>query len=103
MSLRCTVRLDAAFRRGTRGGGSVVVRLRFWAALVLGSVSAVLFVLTLITREWIEIIFGVDPDAGSGTLEWAIVVVTAVAAIVCLGYARFEWRRVRVAETNGRG
>jgi uncharacterized membrane protein YhaH (DUF805 family) len=79
------------------------VRLRFWAALVLGCVSAVLFVLTLITREWIEVVFGVDPDHGSGALEWAIVIVTAVAAIACLGYARFEWRRVNLAEANGRG
>jgi hypothetical protein len=79
------------------------VGLRFWAALVLGCISAGLFVLTLITREWIEVVFGVDPDRGSGALEWAIVLVTAVAAIACLGYARFEWRRVKLAGANGHG
>jgi hypothetical protein len=69
----------------------------------LGGVSAVLAVVTLITREWIEIVFGVDPDDGNGGLEWAIVVVTAVTAIVCLAYARVEWRRARVGEVTGRG
>jgi hypothetical protein len=79
------------------------VRWQFSATLVLGGVSAVLAVLTLIAREWIEIVFGVEPDRGSGSLEWAIVVITAVTAIVCLGYARVEWRRARVAEVTGHG
>jgi hypothetical protein len=78
-------------------------RWQFWAALVLGGLSEVLAVLTLITREWIEIVFGVDPDGGNGDLEWAIVVITAVTAIVCLGYARVEWRRARVGDVTGRG
>lgn len=78
------------------------VRRQYWAALVVGGLGAVLAVLTLITREWIEIVFGVDPDGGNGGLEWAIVVVTAVTAIVCLGYARVEWRRAR-GEVTGRG
>lgn len=79
------------------------VRWQFWAALVLGGLSAVLAVLTSISREWIEIVFGVEPDGGNGALEWAIVVVTAVTAIVCLGYARLEWRRARVGEVSGGG
>jgi hypothetical protein len=79
------------------------VRWQFWVALVTGVLSAVLAVLTLITREWIEIIFGVDPDGGNGSLEWVIVVVTAVTAIVCVGYARVEWRRARLGEVTGRG
>ena len=79
------------------------MRLQFWVALVLGVVSAVLAVLTLITREWIEIVFGVDPDGGNGSLEWLIVVVTAVTAVVCLGYARVEWRRAHLGEATGSG
>ena len=79
------------------------MRRQFWAAVVLGGLSAVLAVLTLITREWIEIVFGVDPDDGNGSLEWAIVIVLAVTAIVCLAYARAEWRRARAGEVTGRG
>jgi hypothetical protein len=77
------------------------VRWQFWAALALGDVSAVLAVVTLITREWIEIVFGVDPDGGNGSLEWVTVVVTAVTAIVCFSYARVEWRRARLGEATG--
>ena len=82
---------------------SPVRRRRFWAALVLGGVSAVLAVVTLITREWIEIVFGVDPDDGNGGLEWAIVVVTAVSAIVCFWWARVEWKRARFSEVTPHG
>jgi hypothetical protein len=88
----------AAFPRGnTQKGVYSAVRLRFWMALILGGLSAALALLTLITREWIEIIFGFDPDGGSGALEWAIVIGLAVLAIVSLGYARIEWRRTRSA------
>lgn len=48
------------------------IRTRFWFEAVCGTVGTVLFLGTLATREWIELIFGVDPDGGSGTLEFAI-------------------------------
>ena len=68
------------------------MRRQFWAAVVLGGISAVLATVTLISREWIEL-FGVDPDNGDGSLEWAIVIVTAVIAAISLGWARLEWRQ----------
>jgi len=48
-------------------------RLAFRISSALAAVSGVLFVLTLLRPAWIEAIFGVDPDGGSGALEWAIV------------------------------
>ncbi len=69
------------------------MRRQFWAAVLVGCTSAVLAAMTLISREWIEFFFGVDPDNGSGGLEWAIVIVTAVTAVTCLGWATVEWRR----------
>jgi hypothetical protein len=69
------------------------LRTRFWVEVVVGTLTALLMMLTLITREWIEAIFGVDPDGGSGSLEWAIVAALALAAIGSSMLARSEWRR----------
>ncbi len=68
-------------------------RIRFWIEVTLAVVAAGLALLTLITREWIEAIFGVDPDGGSGALEWAIVVGMAVAAVAFAFVARWDWKR----------
>jgi hypothetical protein len=69
------------------------LRRRFWIEAALALSSAALFVLTLVTREWIELVFGVDPDHGSGSLEWAIVLCLAVPTVVFAVLARLEWRR----------
>ena len=79
------------------------MRLRFWGALVGGGLSAVLAIVTLISREWIEFIFGVDPDGGNGGLEWAIVVGTAVIAIACFWWAGVEWKHARFREVTHHG
>jgi hypothetical protein len=79
------------------------MRLQFWGALVGGGLSAALAVVTLISREWIEFLFGVDPDGGNGGLEWAIVMATAVIAVACYWWARVEWKRVRLSEVTHHG
>jgi hypothetical protein len=71
------------------------VRARFWLELVCGLLGAVLFVVTLITREWIELIFGVDPDNGSGTLELAIAVGLLSVSVVSGLLAVHELRRAQ--------
>jgi hypothetical protein len=68
-----------------------VVRYRIEVTLAI--VSTFLFVLTLITREWIEIVFGVEPDAGSGALEWAITLAFLLAAVSLFVLARRDRRR----------
>jgi hypothetical protein len=68
-------------------------RTRFWYEAILGGLAAVLAILTSIWPDWIEAVFGVDPDHGNGSLEWAVVAVLAVAAIACAIAARAEWRR----------
>jgi hypothetical protein len=61
--------------------------------------AAGLAVLTLITREWIELVFGVDPDKGSGALEWAITIGLFAAAAALALVAR--WDRKRHIATTG--
>jgi len=50
--------------------------------------------------DWIEAVLGVEPDGGDGSLEWAIVVVLAVGAVVPPVLARREWLRARAATSN---
>jgi len=69
------------------------VRQRFWIETVLGTASGLLCLLTLVQHDWIENAFGIDPDAGSGSLEWAIVFGALAVTIVFAALARQEWKR----------
>lgn len=64
-------------------------RRRFYVEVALAGLAGALTILTLITREWIEAVFRVDPDGGNGSLEWAIVGVLAVA---CVALSATAWR-----------
>jgi hypothetical protein len=70
--------------------------------LVAGA-ALLLALLTLVWRDWIEEIFGVDPDNHSGGLEWFIVVGLLVVAAALAVTARVEWRRLRPALDQGPG
>lgn len=69
------------------------VRIRIGIEIALAVLTAGLAVLTLISREWIELIFGVDPDNGSGALEWAIIVALVVVSVALALIARWDRRR----------
>jgi hypothetical protein len=69
------------------------LRFRFWLELVIGLANLVLLAITILWKDWIEIVFNVDPDAGSGAVEWAIVAVTLLLSLAFLMLARGEWRR----------
>lgn len=73
-------------------------QIRFWLEAILASVTGILFLLTLFTREWIEMIFDVEPDAGSGSLEWIIVAGLLALTITLAVLARFEWRRLQTVK-----
>ena len=69
-----------------------------WRLRVTASCAAlcwVLFAVTLAVPDWIEAVFGMDPDHSNGSLEWAIVGVLFVAAVTLSGVTRREWRRLR--------
>lgn len=60
-------------------------------------VTGMLAILTLISQEWIELLFGVDPDRGSGALEWAIVVACLMATVLLSVLAQSDLRKARLA------
>ena len=66
---------------------------RFWIDAVLGSAAGALTLLTLVWRDWIEIVLRVDPDQHSGFLEWLVVGVLIVVAVLSGGLAHHELRR----------
>jgi len=70
------------------------LRLRFWFAMVLVVASAFLVVLTLTTPGWIEAVFGIDLDNGSGFLEVLVAVLPVLASAAGL-VARREHHRAR--------
>ena len=72
------------------------LRARFWVEAVLGSITLALLVLTLAWKDWIEVLFGVDPDHHNGAVEWAIVAVCAVATVACGSLAGSEFHRARM-------
>ena len=58
-------------------------------------VTSILFVITLVQRTWIETIFSIDPDSGSGALEWLVVAALLAVTLGLFTLASFEWRRAR--------
>jgi hypothetical protein len=73
------------------------LRVRFWLEASLASTCGLLTVITVSWRGWVEALTGLNPDHQNGTLEWAIVVVLASAAIIVGLAARTERRRPRTA------
>jgi len=65
--------------------------------LACAVVSGILAVLTLVVHDWIEAVFGVDPDGGSGLVEAAIVVTLFVvsAALAADGIRLVRLERAR--------
>jgi hypothetical protein len=74
------------------------LRRRFWLELVLGSITSGLAVVTVFWRDWIETVFRVDPDKGSGSAEWLAIVIFLAVTVILAVSARAEWRRARLAE-----
>ncbi len=65
----------------------------FWTESILASFTAFLAVLTLVWRDWIEIVFGFDPDHHNGSFEWLLVIVCCLVTVLFSALARREWRK----------
>jgi hypothetical protein len=73
---------------GRRGLG-----LAFWVEAVLCGLGTSLGLLTIVWHDWIEGVFGVDPDHGNGSAEWIAVVALLAIGAFAGTLARREWRR----------
>ncbi|HLZ23128.1 MAG TPA: hypothetical protein VKQ30_13490 [Ktedonobacterales bacterium] len=73
------------------------LRRRFYSESVLSAISLVMLVVTVVRRDWIEMLFSIDPDQGTGAAEWMIAGSLLVATLALMMLARAEWRRARVA------
>ena len=76
-------------------GGSTRLKVELSASVACAALATV----TLIWRDWTEMLFRVDPDAGSGAFEWALVIALAAATAAFALAARVEWARTRGAES----
>jgi hypothetical protein len=55
--------------------------------------SAGLLVVTLLWHDWIEIVFGVDPDEENGLVEALVSGTFLAMSLVFAVSSRLEWRR----------
>lgn len=66
--------------------------------LALDTALAVIFtanyVATLFWPDWIELVFGAEPDQGNGQFEWTTVAVSGLLAFASIIVARSRWRRL---------
>ncbi len=69
------------------------LRPRFWVESVMATASFVFAMLTLLWKDWIELVFRVDPDHHSGSLEMTIVLSAIAITVAAAILARVEWRR----------
>ena len=69
--------------------------LRTRIEIVLAALLGMTTILTAVWPDWIESLFGFDPDGGNGTTEWWIVAALAVGTIAIAALARRDRRIVR--------
>jgi hypothetical protein len=87
------IRVKATSKGVPNMRGRTAFGLELGLAATLGGIAA----LTLIWGDWLEAVFGVDPDRHSGSLEWSVVAALTFAAISVTYFAHREWRRLEIA------
>lgn len=78
--------------------GRVPTRVRVEVVLAAG--AAALGLVTVVWKDWIEVVFRVDPDHGDGSLEWWIVTGLLVVAVALFALSRWEIQRAARASAS---
>jgi hypothetical protein len=69
------------------------MRPRFWLEVALAILTAAAAIATIVWPEWIELVFGIEPDEGNGTLELGVTLTIAIVSAILAMAARTDWRR----------
>ena len=70
------------------------VRRRFWVTAGSAFVSGVLSIITSLSPDWIERVFGLQPGSGYGFVEWAIAICLVTLTASLSFVAGHEWQRI---------
>ena len=68
-------------------------RALVWTESCLAVVSALLAVVTTVWPTWMESLFQVNPDRGTGAAEWWLVLLLLAGALGLSAMARWQVRR----------
>jgi hypothetical protein len=65
---------------------------RVWVELALGLMSSALLALALLSPHWMELLFGLAPDAGDGSAERGVALLWSALSVLMFGLAGRTWR-----------
>lgn len=66
---------------------------RIWAEVFLGLMSTAFLALTILLPDWIEMLFGLMPDAGDSSAEWGLALSWALVSVLMFAFAGRTWRK----------
>jgi hypothetical protein len=72
----------------------------FLVEAAMAMASCVVLVLALVWEDWIEIVFRIDPDHHSGSVEWLLAVLCVAVTIIFTFLARHQRRKTHPEEAR---
>lgn len=72
------------------------MRARWSVEAVSAALFAVITVVTVLWPDWIEGLTPLEPDAGSGSAEWGLVLASGAVAVIAGTLARRDYLRWRL-------
>lgn len=74
---------------------------KVWVELVMGLMSAAFLALALLSPHWMELSFGLAPDAGNGSAEYGMALSWAAVSLLMFALAGRTWRNhVRISSVS---